>query len=109
MLSRAEIDRREVIYLISDGEAVKIGVTSDIARRLKILKSELRCDLRVIKTWPCRYAREVERIAHAVLIPFQRIRPERPLEREWFFITADDAVSTIEIALKRLAGNRRRI
>ena len=73
------------IYLISDGTFIKIGITSNIRKRIKNLQTGNPHKLKVLFTWYVENAEQLEIQLHK---KFERKRKSG----EWFDLTDDDVI-----------------
>lgn len=82
------------IYVISDGEAVKIGIAVDHHVRLRGMQSANARLLRAVFFQPIHNARTVERACHSRLW-------EKKAMSEWFWVSEDQAVAVVQEEIAR--------
>lgn len=89
-LSRAEVDRRQSVYVMSAGARhVKIGIATDPYRRVREVQTGNPQGVRIIKAWPSHLARRVERKAHKMLAKYRT-------KAEWFEVPVKVAVMVVD-------------
>ena len=84
--------KKTKIYLISDGTFIKIGITSNIRKRIKNLQTGNPNKLKVIFTYYVDNAEQLEMELHK---KFKRKRKAG----EWFDLTDDDVMVARNVAM----------
>jgi len=79
------------VYLISDGDYIKIGVTNDIDQRVQSLQTGNPNQLTILTCIPCENARYIEGMLHGVFDDFK-------MQGEWFNLSE----SQIKIAVEKI-------
>lgn len=83
-----------MIYLISDGEKVKIGYSKNPQKRLKQLQTGHPNRLKLIKIWDAEPVKE--KLLHRMLWMFHK-----DCKGEWFTIGVDDCVEVMDKVINR--------
>lgn len=92
--SRFQVEAKESVYVALGGARhVKIGVSSDVERRMMALQTGCPHEVSLIKSWPTPRARKIEAMAHRVLGEFRR-------SGEWFHIPNSQACAVVEALVK---------
>lgn len=89
------------VYVITDGRAVKIGVSSDVAARVSGLQSGNPKKLKIMSAVECRsrqIATEVEAGTHFWFDQFEGCG----LVGEWFKVSPERAAEIVEICLRQI-------
>lgn len=85
------------VYIISCGDAVKIGVARDIKERVRMLQLGNPADINLEHFIPHTHPHIVERAAHTSLWA-------RRIHGEWFRISTQDAFDAIQCAIRATDG-----
>lgn len=87
---------RQYLYVMSDGQYAKIGISSQPNRRACALKFAFGKPISKFKLWECRRARLVEREVKISLID------NVVIGTEWFDVSPEKLASVAEEAAKRI-------
>ncbi len=88
------------VYVATVGDWTKIGVSSDVARRAKILCAEQSKCVHMVRTWDIGHrAIHVERAAHDV---FRNQRA--PFGTEYFTVEASTAIAAVDAVIVQMFG-----
>lgn len=89
------------IYIISAGDACKIGVAKDVENRIVALRTGSPHPLTVQHTMRCKNSRVAYKIEHLC----HRVLADKRLEGEWFACTPMEAVIALNEAVLEFAAN----
>jgi predicted RNA-binding Zn-ribbon protein involved in translation (DUF1610 family) len=94
------IGRGECIYVVEAGDAIKIGYSTNIAKRVEQLQTACAEHIKLVETWFDSRARQIECVAHEFLKPYRTSG-----KGEWFHITPLLAVDIINELFLQFPGN----
>lgn len=81
------------VYVAAEGRRRKIGVTSNVASRIKMLTTVERKPVKLIREWHCAEdAQSVEWVAKDLL-------SDHLIHSEWFRATTEQAIAAVEQAI----------
>lgn len=91
-----DTDGTKELYLMYDGQRVKVGISNNVERRV----SELQIgnpDITLMRTWTPSDARSTERVVHARL-------DQHHVDGEWFNCSPSDAQDVVEDVMADVNG-----
>ena len=98
------IRKGECVYLIAAGDAVKIGYSRNVSKRVEQLQTGCSERIRLVKTWFDDRARKIEVIAHHFLKPYRTDG-----KGEWFYVKptlAEIIINELFVQFPRNPANR---
>lgn len=84
---------QQVYVIKSNGGPVKVGISANPLKRSRMLELGGPYSMSVVQVWDSEYAREVEKLAHGILLT-------KRLRGEWFEVSVDEAIAAIDQAIR---------